>query len=140
MAYAEVADVTTRLGRPPVDQAESDQWTAWLEDIEAIINGRFNLTDAVTAGKPTEPVVVLVEANAVIRKINNPTGKRSERIDDYYYDYGESGSSSGLFLTDEEWALLAPVGLPDGAFTIRPYGVDPRRGEWIHPDVWVPLP
>ncbi|MDF1705019.1 MAG: hypothetical protein P1U38_09620 [Aeromicrobium sp.] len=140
MAYATVTDVATRLGRPFKGQTESDQWTAWLEDIEAIINGRFNLESAIAAGKPTEAVVKMVEANAVIRKINNPTGKRSERIDDYYYDYGERGSSEGLYLNDDEWALIAPNGSPDGAFTIRPYGTERGPGDWVHPDVWVPLP
>ena len=140
MAYASGADVATRLGRPSKGTAESAQWDAWLNDVEAIINGRFNLDQAVASGKPTEAVVKMIEANAVIRKINNPTGKRSERIDDYYYDYGERGSTAGLYLEDDEWALIAPNGSPDGAFTIRPYGADHRRGDWVHPDVWVPLP
>lgn len=140
MTYADVTDVQVRLGRPPADASETSQWEAWLEDIEAIIKSRFADLDATVAGgRPTAATLILVEANAVIRKINNPTGMKSERVDDYYYDLGESGGKSDLFLTDAEWDLLTPNS-PDGAFTITPFGMDHRKGQWIHPDVWVPLP
>ena len=140
MAYATITDVSTRLGRPIADAAEVAQVTAWIDDIESLILARIpDLTDAVTAGAPTAQTVAMVEANAVIRKIKNPDGKVAEGIDDYNYRLNENARKGELFLTDEEWALLLP-GQPSGAWTITPFGSTRRRGSWVHPDTWVPLP
>lgn len=139
MTFASITDVSTRLGRPISDALEVAQVTAWLEDVEAIILSRIpELPVAVTDGRPTLSTVVMVEANAVIRKIKNPDGKVAERVDDYDYRLNENSRKGELFLTDEEWALLTPDG-PDGAFTIRPYRTN-ECGWWVHPDVWVPEP
>ena len=140
MAYATITDVSTRLGRPIVDPSEVAQVEAWIGDVESLILARLpGLPDAVTAGLPTAATVAMVEANAVIRKIKNPDGKVAEGIDDYNYRLNENARKGELFLTDDEWALLAP-GSPSGAWTISPYGSTRRRGSWVHPDVWVPLP
>lgn len=140
MTYASITDVSTRLGRPIVDTLEVAQVNAWLEDVEAIILARIpGLPDAVIAGSPTAATVVMVESNAVIRKIKNPDGKVAERVDDYDYRLNENSRKGELFLTDEEWALLTPDG-PDGAFTIRPWRDLSGCGWWVHPDVWVPEP
>ena len=56
----------------------------------------------------------------VIRKVDNPTGKLQERIDDY--SYGLSADvvrSSDLTLTDAEWARLSPTSA-SGAWSIIP--------------------
>lgn len=140
MTYANLSDVSTRLGRPITSPEEVAQVNAWLADVEALILARIpNLADLVTAGNPSAAVVAMVEANAVIRKIKNPDGKVSEGIDDYNYRLNENSRKGELFLTDEEWALLTPDS-PDGAWTIRPGGALPGAGEWVHPDVWVPSP
>jgi hypothetical protein len=139
VVYANIADVSTRLGRPITDADEIAQVNAWIEDVEAIITARIpDLDTRVADGAPTATVVAMVVANAVIRKIKNPDGKVSEGIDDYNYRLNENSRKGELFLTDEEWALLLP-GAGEGAFTIRPYAYG-LRGEWVHPDVWVPLP
>lgn len=140
MPYATITDVSTRLGRPIADESEMAQVGAWLEDVEALILARFpSLPGAVTAGAPTVATVVMVEANAVIRKIRNPEGKKSERIDDYSYGLSDDAARGELFLTDEEWSLLLP-GSTSGAWTISPYGSRRGPGSWLHPDVWVPQP
>ncbi len=140
MTYANLSDVSTRLGRPITNPEEIAQVNAWLGDIEALILARIpDLADLVTAGNPSAAVVAMVEANAVIRKMKNPDGKVSEGIDDYNYRLNENTRRGELFLTDEEWALLTPDGA-EGAWTIRPGGALPGQGEWVHPDVWVPLP
>lgn len=140
MTYANVTDVGTRLGRPITDADELAQINAWLSDVESLILARIpTLLDDVTAGSPSEAVVVMVEANAVVRKVRNPDGKVSEDIDDYRYRYGENAARGELFLTPEEWALLEP-GSGGGAFTIVPGGVAAREGWWLHPDTWVPSP
>lgn len=141
MSYASITAVSTRLGRPITDELEIAQVEAWLEDVESLILSRLpNLPAAIGTGAPTSDTLVMIEANAVIRKIKNPDGKVSEGIDDYNYRYNESARKGELFLTDEEWALLTP-GSPDGAWTISPYGaLNRRRGAWLHPDTWVPSP
>lgn len=132
MTYANITDVGTRLGRPISDAAEVAQVNAWLADIEAIIRSRVpNLDDAVSAGNPAETTVVMVESNAVIRKIKNPDGKVSEGIDDYNYRLNENSRKGELFLTDEEWALLTP-NAPGGAFSTRP-GFEP---DVVYPPAW----
>lgn len=141
MTYASVTDVSKRLGRPITAGTELDQVEAWLEDIESLILARVpNLAANITDGRPTAATVTMVEANAVIRKVKNPDGYTSETIDDYTYRFNESARKGDLFLTDEEWALLLPPLSTGGAWTIAPYGSRRGRGEWIHPDVWVPLP
>jgi len=140
VTYATVEDVSKRLGRPITAQAEIDQVNAWLADVEQIILARIpDLDERVTEGQPPSGVVVMVEANAVVRKVRNPEGKQNERIDDYSYGLNADAARGELFLTDDEWNLLLPGG-SDGAFTIRPAGRVPGPGYWLHPDVWVPLP
>lgn len=140
MTFATISDVSTRLGRPITDSNEVAQVEAWLEDIEAIILNRLpDLPGRVAEGTPSAVVVAAVESNAVIRKIKNPDGKVSEGVDDYNYRLNENARKGELFLTDDEWDLLTP-GAPDGAWTITPGGSRRARGEWVHPDVWVPLP
>lgn len=139
MSYATVADVATRLGRPITDPGEVAQVQAWLHDAEAVILARIpTLSTLIADGAPTVAMLVMVEANAVIRKIRNPEGYTSETIDDYTYRYNEQVRRGDIFLTDEEWSLLLPG--QSGAWTITPSGARRRCGEWVHPDVWVPLP
>lgn len=140
MAYAQTTDVEVRLGRSASSNAETLQWGAWLNDVEALILARIpDLASRIADETISEGIVVMVEANAVIRKARNPEGKVSEQIDDYSYRYGEDARRGDLFLTDEEWALLDPAS-GTGAFTIRPWADAVGRGYWSRPDLWVPLP
>src|SRR6478735_3964414 len=116
MTYAVLADVATRLGRPITDSNEVAQVEAWLGDVESLILARIpDLADWVAGGVPSEAVVKMVEANAVVRKVKNPDGKQNERIDDYSYGLNADAARGDLFLTDAEWALLEP-GSGEGAF------------------------
>ncbi len=138
--YATVSDVSTRLGRPISDPAEVAQVEAWIGDAEDLLAARFpDLAGRVADGSPLPTLVGAVVSNAVIRKINNPDGKVQEGVDDYNYRYSENARRGELFFTDEELGLLAPSG-GVGAWTIRPFGALQTRGEWVTPDVWVPLP
>lgn len=140
MAYATLTDVSTRLGRLITDTDEVAQVQAWLDDVSAIITARIPDLDAgIALGTPSAAVVAMVSANAVIRKIRNPEGKVAEDVDDYRYRLNADAARGDLFLTDEEWALLSPTS-SGGAFTITPGGARPLAGQWVHPDVWVPLP
>jgi len=120
VSYATVVDVATRLGRPIDSPEEQAQVQAWLDDAEALILARIpNLPDRVAAGSPTVATLVMIESNAVIRKIRNPEGYTSETIDDYTYRYNEQVRRGDIFLTDDEWGLLTP-GVATGAFSARP--------------------
>lgn len=134
MSYAVLTDVSSRLGRTVSDAAEISQINTWLDDVEAIIKSRISDLDTrVTAGAPTEDTVVMVEAQAVVRKVKNPDGKQNERIDDYSYGLNSDASRGELFITDDEWALLLPATGTEGAFTIRPRGMRNWYGEWSPP-------
>ena len=137
--FANLTDVSARLGRPITDPDEIAQVNAWIGDVEALILSRLPLLAPDTAGQPSSTVVTMVVANAVIRKINNPDGKVSEGVDDYNYRYNENTRKGDLFLTVEEWGLLSPSA-SGGAFSIRPYGATDTSGEWVTPDTWVPYP
>lgn len=126
MTYANVSDVSTRLGRPITDPNEVAQVEAWLDDVEALILARIpDLAENVAAGKPSASLVAMVEANAVVRKVKNPDGKQNERIDDYSYGLNADAARGDLFLTDAEWGLLTPASA-SGAFSTRP-GFEPDR-------------
>src|SRR5699024_471749 len=123
------------------DSDEVKQVNAWIGDVEALISARIpDLEESVNGGgPPSSAVVSMVVANSVVRKVKNPDGKVQEGVDDYNYRLNENARRGELFLTDEEWALLAPAPMST-AFTIRPYGSPARDGQWVHPDVWVPAP
>lgn len=127
--YANLTDVADRLGRPISDALEVTQVNAWIADVEAIILARIPSLDVrLSTGALSPDVVSMVVANAVVRKVKNPDGKQNERIDDYSYGLTESASRGELFLTAEEWALLAPAA-GAGGFSTRP-GFVPDRYVW----------
>ncbi|WP_062077691.1 Gp19/Gp15/Gp42 family protein [Demequina globuliformis] len=135
MTYAVLTDVSTRLGRAISDADEVAQVEAWLSDVEAIIRARVpDLDDRVTDGNPAEAVVVMVEANAVVRKVKNPDGKQNERIDDYSYGLNSDYARGDLFLTDDEWELLLPSSGSQDAFSIHPRGMRDLSGKWSPPN------
>lgn len=137
MAYATVADVEVRYGRP-LTVSEAAQVTAWIEDLESEILERIpDLYDLIVAGRPTSATVRRVLCSAVIRKLDNPKGlkSRTEAIDDYSVTEQPwiQGPAGYLGLTDEDWSLLLP-GSSGDTFTIRPTG---EPGWATDPDVWL---
>ena len=131
MAYASPADVADRLGRP-LTEAEQTQAPVLLEDAEILIRARIpDLDDRIADGLLSEAVVVMVEANAVMRVLRNPEGYRQEQDGDYMYSVDPQVASGRLFIADDEWRLLGV----SRAFTIVPYlappscpELDPWRG------------
>jgi hypothetical protein len=133
MTYANLTDVSTRLGRAISDAAEIAQVNAWLGDAQRKIERRItDLAALVTAETILEADVVQVTADAVIRKIRNPDGKVAEGADDYNYRLNADAAKGEIFITDDEWELLLPDS-PEGAFTIRPRGMRNAYGEWSPP-------
>ncbi|GAA1337156.1 hypothetical protein [Arthrobacter roseus] len=141
MAYATVSDVEARLGRT-LSTLERGQVEAWLSDIEEQVNARVpTLAERILTGSPSMALVKAIIAGAVKRAADNPKGLKSRTLafDDYSRtEVSGSASTDILYLTDEEWNLLLP-GSSGDAFTIRPYGATARQGQWVSPDVWVPL-
>ncbi|MGJ9505392.1 hypothetical protein ACX3T3_05495 [Actinotignum schaalii] len=122
---ATIVDVETRLGRGLVD-GEVGQVNAWLADVAALITSRH--PDYTT--RVAREIAVMVECNAVIRKLNNPEGKQNERIDDYSYGLSSDAARTDIFLTEDEWRLLAPRART-GAFTINPATFPEPHGVWL---------
>ena len=117
--YAALTDVATRLGRTP-EGAEAAQITAWIEDVEGLIAERIPTLADLAADPDYARRLGAIICAVVIRKVDNPTGKLQERIDDY--SYGLSADvvrSSDLTLTDAEWARLSPISA-SGAWSIIP--------------------
>src|SRR5690606_39452202 len=75
VTYANLSDVSTRLGRPITDANEIAQVNACLADVEALILARIpDLADRVAAATPSTAGVARAEANAAIRRLRNPAG------------------------------------------------------------------
>lgn len=124
MSYANPAHVEARIGRPLSD-AERDLAVVLLEDAENLIRARVpNLDARITDGHTRRELVVMIEANAVVRVLRNPGGFRSETAGDYSYTIDTRAAAGYLDIPDTDWRLL---GITAGAFTIRPAYPPPRR-------------
>lgn len=112
MALATLTDLGDRLGRD-LTSSEARQATAWLADAEALILKRFPQY----ATTPTD-ISKKVCCAMVLRKLDNPNGKRQESLDDYSYTIDSSRSRGEVYLSDEEAEELRPQ--TSGAFSIVP--------------------
>lgn len=116
MAVATVQDVADSLGRPITTDAEIVQVGQWLDDAEMQIRLRLGVVTALD-----QQALAYVEREAVILKIRNPEGKKSEQIDDYQYSRYDAAARGQIWITAEWWDLLSPGGSA-GAFSITPSG------------------
>lgn len=129
MSVTQISDVAAILGRPIVPP-EEEQVQGWINRVEGRIRRRIPDLDERLEDLGFGETLIGVVVDVVIRKINNPDGLRSERIDDYYYDRGSQ--TADLWPTDEEWAELLPA-VALGAFSTRP-GFEPghiRVTPWL---------
>lgn len=132
MAYATVDDVQKTLGYALTEQAEIDRVNAWIADAETVIRVRLRLA---SLDQLDADALRLVIKESVARRVLNPEGKTTERIDDYSYTLASEAAKAGLYITDDEWALLAPTG--EGGLYPQPVQPDwwlagGRPGPW-HP-------
>ena len=132
--YASVDDVATTLGRPIESEAERSQVGAWIQKVQRRIKNRLGSLDKLDSEALRDVI-----SEVVARRVRNPEGKRSERIDDYSYSLDVDAARAGLYITEEEWELLLPDIDPGAAFTINP-GFGPwslskpapiRVGDWV---------
>lgn len=120
--------------------------TQLLDDAWAIITSARPwvadvVDDPTPAGVRLRSLVVQIACAMVLRVINNPDGKLQEQIDDYSWRRDAAVSTGSLYLSDAESALIGPgASGSDGAFTIRPAGLQYGAGYWASTDLWVPLP
>lgn len=112
MVLATIMDLEDRLGRD-LTGTEARQATAWLTDASALILRRFPQYATV----PTD-ISTKVCCSMVLRKLDNPNGKRQESLDDYSYTIDSSRSRGEVYLSDEEAEELSPP--KSGAFSIVP--------------------
>lgn len=124
--YSSVDDVATELGRTITTAEETAQVSAWIDRVEGRIAQRIPNLATLVADSTYLRTVQLVVAAVVARKVLNPEGLRSERVDDYYYDRGSQAAD--LWPTADEWAELVP-GAAGGAFSVRP-SFEPDRVAW----------
>ncbi|WP_020141137.1 hypothetical protein [Streptomyces sp. 351MFTsu5.1] len=110
MDLATLTDLADRLGRD-LTATEERQATAWLKDASALILDRFPQY----ATAPTD-ISLKVCCAMVLRKLDNPNGKRQESIDDYSYTIDSSRSRGEIYLSEEEADELR--GVRGGAFSI----------------------
>lgn len=133
---ATIEDVANRW-RPLTDLEQITAATL-LDDAWLLIKVKNSTVETrLTGPSPTLDVglVVLVQCAMVIRVLRNPDGKRQEQIEDYSYQRG-ADDTGGLFINDDELALLDEVASTSTAFTIRPWH-DPAITATDNPlDAW----
>lgn len=117
ISVTDVADVADSLGRS-INPPEDDQVQAWINRVEGRIANRISDLDEQLQDTGFKATFIGVVVDVVIRRINNPKGMQSERIDDYYYDRRGSDKAD-LWPSESEWAELLPT-LGTGAFSTRP--------------------
>ena|SRR5690242_6226480 len=139
MAYATVADVEARLGRE-LTPDEENQATVLLEDVEGMIRARITDLDERVAANPNyERIVIMVEANAVLRVIRNPDAYVSETDGNYSYQRAAAGASGMLEILPVEWDWLGGGSDMFQIVPVSPYG-DRVEGGARQPDAhyWCP--
>lgn len=117
MAYATSEDVEVRFMRP-LDEDEKRVVAARLEDAELLLRSRIpDLDEKVTAGALDQALVVMVEAEMVLRLIRNPDGLVQETDGSYSYSTSQKVASGLLEVLPREWTLL---GVRSGVYIIDP--------------------
>lgn len=133
MARAVPADVAKRLGRP-LTEDETTQAATLLADAELLIRARIkNLDDLIIAAKLDADLVVMVEANAVMRVIRNPEGLTGEVDGSYSYQLNWKEATGRLEIMDYEWSLL---GVTERVFLIHPQLPWPPLGARPEHEFW----
>lgn len=105
MSYATPADVQVRM--PEGTSIDTAYVQALLDDAELLIKSKIpDLDTRVATGDILVDLVVMVEANMVMRVIRNPDGFVQETDGNYSYSISYAVASGLLEVTDKEWGLL----------------------------------
>lgn len=134
---AATSDVSAVFG--DLSALQSTQVASWLARLSAMVRLKLPTIDTRIIASPDLGVLARgVLVDAVLRVLRNPDGKVQESIDDYSYRRADAVADGSLYLTEDEWALLAEPGsaVASNSFTIVPYGVPDtarygyRRSYW----------
>lgn len=130
MSLATVEDVAARLGRETSSE-ENELAATLLGDAELMLRARIpDLLERAAKDSGFADLVVMVEANMVVRVLRNPDGYRQESEGGYSYTVDTRAAAGFLTVLDDEWKLL---GYRDGAFTITPHLGGDRWPWWTQP-------
>lgn len=102
----------------PLSEGEQVVATTLLEDVWRRIKRRITDVEDRMGDADYTSDVIEVQANAVMRVLKNPEGKRAEQIDDYSWTRDRALSAGLLYVTDDEWAILGAEFGTGGAFSI----------------------
>lgn len=105
MAVASVEDVTDRL--PPGEFVDENYVEQMLADAELLLLSKIpDLLIRIAQNQIDHDVVVMVEANMVLRVVRNPEGFTQETDGNYSYTSNRAVASGLLEVLDSEWSLL----------------------------------
>lgn len=112
MAYATLQDVQNRYHEDLGDDETLELLiNTRLGDAELILKSRIpDLDDKILDGEILEDVVVMVEAEMVLRLIRNPEGYSQESDGNYSYAIYQMVASGRLEVLPDEWKLLGIAG------------------------------
>lgn len=118
MAYATAEDVEARFVRP-LEADEARVVNTRLEDAELILKSRIpDLDSKIVAGTIDQALVVMIEADMVLRLIRNPDGYTQETDGNYSYTISTQVASGRLEVLPSEWSLL---GIRSSSFILAPF-------------------
>jgi hypothetical protein len=122
MAYATLQDVQDRY-HEDLDEAMELVVNTRLADAELLLRNRIPDLDERVADPILWPnyleLVIMIEAEMVLRLIRNPEGYSQESDGNYSYAIYQAVASGRLEVLDSEWDLLKPPG-SGGMFVITP--------------------
>jgi hypothetical protein len=109
MAYATLQDVKNRY-HEDLDETLELLVTTRLADAELLLKNRIkDLDTQIDESTIDEAVVVMVEAEMVLRLIRNPEGYSQESDGNYSYAIYQQVASGRLEVLESEWELLGVV-------------------------------
>lgn len=112
----------------PLTADEQTVATNLLRFASAIIRSKFPaIDDRIAAGDLDGDLATVVAAEMVKRRLQNPSGLRSESVDDYSFTRDQEHSAGGLYLTDDEVTLLS--GRRVRSFSITPATPSPTEAD-----------
>ena len=133
MSYASPADVNARLVGRDLDDDESAVVATRLDDAEELIRDRIpDLDQRIASGALRERLLVMTEAEAVLRLIRNPDGYAQETDGNYSYSLSAAVASGRLEISQDEWSRLGVTSgtgyVPTAIAGARRYEIVPWTG------------
>lgn len=111
----------------PLTPAELEAAATLLGFASAVVRQRIPDVDArIASGALASDIATMVTAEMVKRRLENPSGYRSEQIGPFGFTRDSVHSAGGLYLTDDEVRLLSGR---RRAFSITPHRPSPTAAD-----------